>query len=252
VTAAPVVNETIRSITRHRSIRAYRDEPVAEEMVDAILAAAQAAPTSSHKQAYSVIRVRDPEVRRRLAVVGDDQEWIEEAPVFFMWCADLHRIKVVLDRVESPMAYDNVEEFVVACVDTTLAASYAFVAAESLGLGGVLIGGMRNDPDTVTRLLELPQLVFPMYGLCLGWPAEDPWLKPRLPRSVVVHEERYQPDATILAGIEAYDAEVSRYYVEREGGNRTTTWTSEMARKFAEAQRPHLRAYLDAQGFRFD
>jgi FMN reductase (NADPH) len=246
------MNETVRSITRHRSIRHYRDEPVGEDIVDAILASAQAAPTSSHKQAFSVIRVRDAEVRRQLAVVADDQEWVEEAPLFLLWCADLHRIRVVLDAVGAPMVADNVEEFIVATVDTTLAAAHAFVAAESLGLGGVLIGGIRDDPATVTRLLGLPSLVYPIYGMCLGWPAEDPWLKPRLPRSVVVHEDRYQADEALLAGIAPYDALVAEYYLEREGSRRRTTWTSEMVRKFAEAQRPHLRAYLDAQGFRFD
>ena len=129
----PASNETIRSITRHRSIRRYLPEPVAEAALDAILASAQASPTSSHKQAYSVIRVTDADARRQLAVVADDQEWVEEAPLFLVWCVDLHRIRAALTPIEAPMAYENVEEFVVGVVDTTLAAAHAFVAAESLG-----------------------------------------------------------------------------------------------------------------------
>jgi FMN reductase (NADPH) len=247
----PSSNGTIRSITRHRSIRRYRPEPVAEAALDSILASAQASPTSSHKQAYSVIRVADAAVRRELAVVADDQEWVEQAPLFLVWCVDLHRIRVALTPIDAPMAYDNVEEFVVGVVDTTLAAAHAFVAAESLGLGGVLIGGLRNDPATVTRLLGLPELVFPLFGMCLGYPAEDPGLKPRLPRSLVLHEERYRADG-LADDLDDYDHTVARYYLERAENDRRTTWTSEMARKFAEPQRPHLRAYLDGQGFRFD
>jgi len=247
----PASNETIRSITRHRSIRRYLSEPVAEAALDAILASAQASPTSSHKQAYSVIRVTDAAVRRELAVVADDQEWVEQAPLFLVWCVDLHRIRVALTPIDAPMAYDNVEEFVVGVVDTTLAAAHAFVAAESLGLGGVLIGGLRNDPATVTRLLGLPELVFPLFGMCLGYPAEDPGLKPRLPRSLVLHEERYRADG-LADDLDGYDRTVAQYYLERAENDRRTTWTSEMARKFAEPQRPHLRAYLDGQGFRFD
>jgi FMN reductase (NADPH) len=244
-------NETIRSITRHRSIRRYLPEPIPEAALDAILASAQASPTSSHKQAYSVIRVADAEARRQLAVVADDQEWVEEAPLFLVWCVDLHRIRAALAPIEAPMAYENVEEFVVGVVDTSLAAAHAFVAAESLGLGGVLIGGLRNDPATVTRLLGLPELVFPLFGMCLGYPAEDPGLKPRLPRRLVLHEERYRVDG-LADDLDAYDRIVARYYLERAENDRRTTWTSEMARKFAEPQRPHLREYLDSQGFRFD
>lgn len=245
------VTETVRTMTRHRSIRRYRSEPIAEPIVDAIIASAQAAPTSSHKQAYSVVRVSDPEVRRRLAVVADDQEWVEVAPLFLVWCADLYRIHATVSAVGRPVAHDNIEEFMVALIDTTLAAAHAYVAAESFGLGGVMIGGLRDDPAEVTRLLGLPKLVAPLYGMCLGYPDEDPELKPRLPREVVLHEERYDA-GTIPAGIATYDRIVRRYYATRSDGRRRTTWTNEMVRKFAEAQRPHMRAYLDEQGFRFD
>jgi FMN reductase (NADPH) len=247
----PFENPTVRSITRHQSIRRYTGRTVEPRVLDALIASAQAAPTSSHKQAYSVINVTDPGVRRQLAIVADDQEWVEEAPVFLVWCADLFRVARVVSGVGRTPAYDNVEEFIVACVDVTLAAAHAFVAAEALGLGGVLIGGLRNDPDTVTRLLGLPELVFPIYGMCLGYPAEDPGLKPRLPRDLVLFENRYEP-ARIAAELPRYDAIVAAYYDARETNTRTTTWTSEMVRKLAEPQRPHMRRYLETQGFRFD
>ena len=247
----PFDNPTVRTITRHQSIRRYSANDVDQRTIDAIISCAQAAPTSSHKQAYSVIRVNDRDVRRQLAVVADDQEWVEEAPVFLVWCADLYRINQVVADAGATTAYDNIEEFVVATVDVTLAAAHAFVAAEALGLGGVMIGGLRNDPATVTRLLALPRLVFPIYGMCLGYPAEDPGQKPRLPQSVVLFEDRYDSDR-VVREVAAYDDVVREYYRVRESNERETTWTSEMVRKFAEPQRTHLRAYLDRQGFRFE
>ena len=247
----PVTSSTVESMTRHRSIRKYTDESVPEEVVEAILRSAQAAPTSSHKQAFSVVRVLDPVKRRGLAAVADDQEWVEECPLFLVWCADLHRIRVAVARLDAPMVHENVEEFLVATIDTTLAAATAFAAAESLGLGGVFIGGMRNDPARVTEILGLPPLVYPVFGMCLGYPADDPWLKPRLPLAVVYHRDRYD-DSGYPAALNEYDAITHTYYVEREGENRVTTWSHEMARKFAISQRPHMRAYLESQGFVFD
>lgn len=252
-TAEPrsVTNGTIRSITSHRSIRHYLPTPVDEATVDAIIASAQSAPTSSHKQAYSVVRVTDPDARRRLAVVADDQEWVELAPLFLVWCADLYRVRAAVAAAGEPVAYDNIEEFMVAVIDTSLAAAHAYVAAQSLGLGGVMIGGLRDDPVAVTEILGLPELVAPLYGMCLGYPDEDPELKPRLPRDLVLHEGRYDR-AAIHAGIAGYDRTVERYYLERSESRRETTWTGEMIRKFAEPQRPHMRDYLDGQGFGFD
>jgi FMN reductase (NADPH) len=247
----PVTSSTVESMIRHRSIRRYTDESVQEEVVEAILRSAQAAPTSSHKQAFSVVRVVDPVTRRSLAAVADDQEWVEKCPVFLVWCADLHRIAVAIERLGAPMVHENVEEFLVATIDTTLAAATAFAAAESLGLGGVFIGGLRNDPDAVTELLGLPPLVYPVFGMCLGYPADDPWLKPRLPLELVYHRDRYD-DSEYVAALDDYDAVTHTYYVEREGENRVTTWSREMARKFAVSQRPHMRAYLESQGFVFD
>jgi FMN reductase (NADPH) len=243
--------DLVRTVTGHRSIRKYRPEPVDESIVQALIACAQAAPTSSDKQAYSVIRVTDPAVRRAFTVIGDDQEWIEEAPLFLVWCADLARIRTILRRADKPAAYDNMEEFLVATIDATLAASYAYLTAELLGLGGCMIGGLRNDPFEVARLLRLPELVAPLFGMCLGWPDEHHRVKPRLPGPIVLHEETYDPTA-ILDEIADYDVVMNRYYGERESNQRETTWTSEMARKFAQPERPHMRRFLDQQGFRFE
>jgi FMN reductase (NADPH) len=247
----PSPADIIGTITGHRSIRRFRDQRIDEATVEALIACAQAAPTSSHKQAYSVIRVDDPGARQVLAVIAEEEEWFDKAPLVLVWCADVHRIRTVVNAAGRPAAYDNMEEFMVATIDATLAAAYAYVAAELIGLGGVLVGGLRNDPARVSAELGLPELVAPLFGMCLGFPDEDPQIKPRLPRSLVLHQDT--SDSGLIAGeVADYDEVVSRYYQERETNRRRTTWTSEMIRKYAEAERPHMRSFLEAQGFSFD
>lgn len=106
-------------------------------------------------------------------------------------------------------------------VDTAMMAQNALTAAESLGLGGVYIGGLRNNIEAVTELLKLPRHVLPLFGLCLGWPADNPDLKPRLPASILVHENSYQPlDKDALA---QYDEQLAEYYLTRGSNNRRDT-----------------------------
>jgi len=73
------------------------------------------------------------------------------------------------------------------------------IAAESLGLGGVFIGGIRNDPQKVCELLAIPDQVYPVFGMYLGHPAAEPEQKPGLPVDVVLKEETYREDEAGLA-----------------------------------------------------
>ena len=140
------------------------------------------------------------------------------------------------------------EHFIIATTDCTLAAQNAVVAAESLGLGICYIGGIRNDPQQVADLLELPDQVYPVFGLCLGWPDQDPMLKPRLPLSVTLKEERYD-ESNDAEGIASYDETLRDYYIERTGGKRESTWTADMSALLGKESRPHMRGFLADRGF---
>ncbi|EQU15281.1 oxygen-insensitive NADPH nitroreductase [Escherichia coli HVH 198 (4-3206106)] len=126
-------------------------------------------------------------------------------------------------------------------------AQNALTAAESLGLGGVYIGGLRNNIEAVTELLKLPQHVLPLFGLCLGWPADNPDLKPRLPASILVHENSYQPlDKDALA---QYDEQLAEYYLTRGSNNRRDTWSDHIRRTIIKESRPFILDYLHKQGW---
>ncbi|MCG8566545.1 MAG: nitroreductase family protein, partial [Desulfobacterales bacterium] len=122
------------------------------------------------------------------------------------------------------------------------------IAAESIGLGGVFIGGIRNDPSKVSTLLDLPDQVYPAFGLCLGYPDQDPPVKPRLPVESILHRETYDTNK-IHRGLDRYDKTVNTYYAARSPKLKDRTWTSGMAEFTGQKVRPHMMDFLKAKGF---
>ena len=251
------VSPTIELIHRHASVRSYRTDPVSVEQVEAIVAAGQRSSTSSNLQMFSVVAVADQATRQQLAVLCGNQEHIAQAPVFLAWCADLAR----LDRACQLRGYEQVtrymESFLLAAVDTSLAMQNSALAAESMGLGMCYIGAIRNRPQEVIDLLELPRLVFPIAGMTLGWPAVEPILRPRLPLSAVLHWEHYDctREDEMLAEYDQAMVATGIYNGRqvaapgKEGQMEDYGWTEHSARRVSQPARTHLREVLLAQGF---
>ncbi|WP_433945258.1 oxygen-insensitive NADPH nitroreductase [Paenibacillus sp. SN-8-1] len=244
------MNDTIALLKKHRSIRKFKDKPLGKSMVEQIISAGQAASTSSNVQAFSVVAITDTERKGILSELAGNQAYIRECPVFLVWCADLHRLKYSAERHRPGQdSYEDVtENFIIATVDTALAAQNAAVAAESLGLGIVYIGGIRNRIAEVAELLELPDLVYPVFGMCLGYPDQEPGLRPRLPVSAVLHWDEYDTDKT-EAQVEIYDKTMTEYLRERTGGQKDTPWSELMAEKLTQPARLHMREFLQKRGF---
>ena len=239
------IHDLLRS---HRSIRAFVDRPLPDQTVADLVRSAQSAATSSNLQATTVIRVRDPEVRAAIAAVAGGQQHIETAGAFLVWCADLARTRKACELAGGSMTSGMTEQFIIATVDVALAAQNAVVAAEAQGLGICYIGAIRNDPQTVADLLQLPDDVYPVFGLCVGEPAQDPEVKPRLPVEVVLKEDVYADDGDEEL-IAAYDETLRQYYRTRSGGTKESSWTEEMARLVGGERRPHMREFLAKRGF---
>jgi FMN reductase (NADPH) len=182
---------TIDQIYRHYSVRAYKPDPVPPNLVETVVAAGQRASTSSNLQTYSVVVVTDADRRARMAELCGGQKHVAQAPVFLAWCADLSRLDRVCQMRGYQQVADHVESFLIAAIDAAIAMQNAALAAESLGLGICYIGGIRNQPQAVIELLALPRLVFPISGMTLGWPAAEPFIRPRLPLNAVLHWEQY-------------------------------------------------------------
>jgi len=238
------MNPVIDLLKSHRSVRKFKDESVTPEQLEQILLAGQAASTSSFLQVTSVIRVTDKDKRAKLMEFSGGQTWVGLAPEFLVWCADFNRNKIIAPDAKLGFA----EQLLIGAIDTAIMAENALVAAESMGLGGLFVGGIRNNPQGVTDLLDLPQNVIPLFGMCLGVPDQDPTLRPRLPLSLVLHENSYNPelDKETLA---EYDQRVHDYYEERMGANKVMTWSEQISATVSKEARPFMKEFLQGQGF---
>ncbi len=248
------VHATLATLLSHRSVRSYTSQPVSEQALDLMIAAAQSASTSSNLQTWSVVAVEDAETKGRLAQLAGDQRHIRECPLYLVWLADLARLEAVGERRQLPRAgLDYLELLMVGVIDATLAAQNAAVAAEALGLGLVYIGGMRNQPGAVAEVLGLPPRTAAVFGMCVGYPdpARPAAVKPRLPPSAVLHRERYQAGAN-EAPVDQYVGTMADFYTA-QGMKTNGDWAEHSLNRVrgpeALSGRQHLDAALRSRGF---
>jgi nitroreductase len=211
-------NPTIAGLLAHRSVRAYLPDALPHATIETLIAAAQSAASSSNLQLWSVVAIEDAAKRARLADLAGGQKHIVEAPVILLFVADLARANLIAHDAAAPAeGYEYLESFTVAAIDAALAAQNAVVAAESLGLGAVYIGAMRNHPEQVAAIAGLPPHAVVVFGLVIGHPdpARPASVKPRLPQDVVLHHETYALDAQ-REPIARYD-ETARAFQETQG-----------------------------------
>jgi len=246
-------NATIASQLAHRSVRAYLPGPLPDGTIETLVAAAQSAPSSSNLHLWSVVAVTDLDLRSRLAVLARNQRHIEEAPLILLWVADLARAHEIGQLHDEPTeATDYLETFLTAVLDAGLAAQSAAIAAESLGLGTVFIGALRNHPEEVASLIGLPTKSFVVFGLVVGTP--DPSrataVKPRPAQSIVLHHDRYGAAAAARDAIDAYDDATRTFQADQNQPE--TGWVAPFLARLAGASalsgRDRLRDALAARG----
>ncbi|MDA1238564.1 MAG: oxygen-insensitive NADPH nitroreductase [Proteobacteria bacterium] len=233
----------------HRSIRSYSEKPIPENLLFDILSAGQSAATTNNNQSLSIIRVTDMKIRESLCQVGGGQSYIKNAPEFFVFCADLNRSYACCDMHEKEPVSGMTEQFIIATVDTSLVAQNVGIAAESSGLGICYIGAMRNDPARVCELLALPEHVYPVFGMCMGFPNQNPEVKPRLPLASIVRENSYNLDNEKEL-IEKYDETLNSYHQGRSENTKTVIWSEVMSKLLAKESRPHMKEFLLNRGFK--
>jgi FMN reductase (NADPH) len=180
-------------LAKRRSVRRFKPVPIPPEDLEKLLFALQRAPTDASAQLYSVLRVRDPALREAIARLSGDQEHVRQAAEFFLFLADVHRLERLLLHRGQKMASWPKTALHFGVLDAGLSAAYLALTAEAMGYGVCFIGGVLNEPEALLDLLRLPPGVFPVVGLALGVPDEEGPPRPRLPRHLVVHEDRYRP-----------------------------------------------------------
>jgi nitroreductase len=237
-------NQTIDQLLDHRSVRAFTDQPLPEGTLETLIAAAQSAATSSNLQVWSVVAVQDSERKARLSALAGNQAYIRQAPLFLVWLADFSRVaRVAEQRAVELEAVPYLESLLLGTIDAALAAQNAVVALESLGLGSVYIGAIRNDIEGVARELGLPPQVYPVFGLCVGHPSTErpAQVKPRLPQAAVLHHETYSAAADGKA-VADYDERLGAFY-HREG-MKASGWSEQVVNRLHSVSSLHGREAL--------
>lgn len=253
-------NPALAALIDRRVTRKFRPDPIPETLLDAVLAAAQSAPSKSDLQQYSIIVLTDPAPIARIAGWIGSMPWIADAPCFLVFCGDIFRGRTACAMHDMPHANDNLDTFLNAAVDAALAMAATMAAADSSGLGSCPISYVRNHVEKIAPLLGLPQGVFPVAGLTLGWPEHRNLPSMRLPPSVVVHRGRYHSEA-LETELRAYDSrrdareplkpdklKNNAVYGPAEG----VGWSGNSARQLSVPERYGFRAWLRTRGLAVD
>jgi nitroreductase/FMN reductase [NAD(P)H] len=253
----PHTDELVR-LLQHRSHRAYTDRVVDDALLQLLYACALSAPTKSDLQQADIVRVAEPSKRQVIADLIDDMPWVRAVPVFLVFCGNNRRIRQVSALRSKPFANDHLDAFFNAAVDAAIVLTTFIHAARAVGLGCCPISAIRDHAEAVSETLELPQWVFPVAGLCVGYPAKPGHISPRLPLNVTVHTDRFD-ESKLQQSIEDYDHRrdsqqpyVKQRDVERFGVADFYGWSEDKARQYAHPQRQQFGRYVRAQGFNLD
>lgn len=250
-------NPIIEALLAHRTVRDFLPDALPEQTLATLIATAQSAASSSNLQTWSVIAIEDPQQKARFADISGGQPHIRQAPLLLIWLADLNRAEQIANQQgSSSEAIHYFDTFLTSVVDATLAAQNVVVAAESLGLGTVYIGALRNDIPQVSQALALPPRVFPVFGLVIGRPdpAKPAAIKPRLPQDTVLFKETYQ-QAPQAAGIHHYNQVLRQFQQSQQLPE--VDWSAQSAERLGKPSaikgRVHLKRQLKEQlGFALD
>jgi nitroreductase len=250
----------LRQVLLRRTHRRYADRPVSEALLRLLLGAAFSASSKSDFQQATVIRVAERARRDRLAALVPEMPWIGNAPVFLVFCGDARRLERLGELRGHLTGNGKLEGFFNATVDAALVLQTFILAAETAGLGCCPISVIRNHPDAMAEVLDLPDKVFPVAGLCVGYPVAAGHISMRLPPEVTLHIDRYD-DSRLGEAVGAYDVERdARYSIPRErqllpeifGYASSYGWSEDKARQATRPEGDDFPAYLRARGFTMD
>ena len=181
----------MQTINTRRSIRRYKDKDVDNTLLTRLIKEAERTQTMGNLQLYSVVVTRSKELKAKLAPAHFNQPMVTGAPVVLTFCADYRRTTLWAEQRQATPGYDNPLSFVNAMTDALLFCQTFCNLAEEEGLGCCFLGTTVYQPQSIIDTLQLPELVFPVATITLGWPDENPPLSDRLPVSTIIHEETF-------------------------------------------------------------
>ncbi|HHX00223.1 MAG TPA: oxygen-insensitive NADPH nitroreductase [Acholeplasmataceae bacterium] len=244
-------NETIKTQLNHKSIRKFKEEVIPSDVFNTLMEVARRTATSTGIQASSIIRITDNELKKKIAEICK-QEYVGTAAELLIFLVDNFRNhNIALEKgLEKPTGmYMN--QFFSGYTDACIMAQNVVVAAESLGIGTVYLGSILNDIEKLCELLKLPKYTFPVVGLALGYPDQEPQLKPRMDMSLRVFENEYKVFENYLDEIKEYDEEMTTYYDLRNSNRRVDSFSNQIVKRLEKVHptRKYVLKDIKKQGF---
>jgi nitroreductase/FMN reductase [NAD(P)H] len=253
----PGLDELAR-IAAHRVHRRYLTQDVPGDLVRLLCACALSAPSKSDLQQADILHVRDAVKRQTIQALLPEMPWIAEAPVFLVFLASGARLPAVAKLRGKPFPNDHLDQFHNAVSDASIVLATFLRAAAAVGLGCCPISVIRDHAATVSALLALPQRVVPLAGMCVGWPAGEGGITPRLDLASTLHEDTYD-EGNLARRIDAYDRRRAsvRPFARQRSPERWGTaafygWSEDKARQYADPQRADFGEFVRRQGFGLD
>ena len=262
--SAPALSEAPRGVAvladmaDRRVMRRYLDKPVDPALLETLCAVALSAPSKSDLQQADIVVVSDKGQREKLEALLPDNPWVKAAPVFLVFCGNNRRHRLLFEWRGRPFVNDYLDPFFNAAVDTGIVLATFVAAADRAGLGSCPISAIRNHAAQVSDILGLPQHVFPVAALGVGWPSFEGVMSPRLGLDITIHRDRYDERA-LKDKIAAYDQRreaVQPYktqrYVDRFGESAAYGWSEDKARQYSVPERADFGAFVRRKGFKLD
>jgi nitroreductase/FMN reductase [NAD(P)H] len=250
--------DELARISAHRVHRRYLARDIEPRLLRLLCACALSAPSKSDLQQADILIVRDNRKINAIADLLPEMPWLREAPVFLVFLANGGRLPKVSKMRGKPFPNDHLDLLFNATVDAAIVMTTFLWAAETVGLGCCPISVIRDHAAIVSEMLASPEKVIPIAGLCLGWPAEEGGITPRLSLDTTVHQERFA-DGDLDTKIDAYDRRraARRPYrnqrdTEHFGRTEFYGWSEDKARQYAVPLRADFGAFVRAKGFRLD
>jgi nitroreductase/FMN reductase [NAD(P)H] len=255
---APKGVEVLADMADRRVMRRYTDKPVDPALVETLCAVALSAPSKSDLQQADIVIVSDRDRRAKLEALLPDNPWVQAAPVFLVFCANNRRHRLLFEWRNRPFVNDHLDPFFNASVDAGIVLATFVAAADRAGLGTCPISAIRNHPAEVSAILALPEHVFPVAALGMGWPSFSGVMSPRLGLDVTIHRDRYD-ETGLREKVEAYDRRreaVQPYkaqrYPEKFGRSESYGWSEDKVRQYSVPERSDFGAFVRKKGFRLD
>ena len=247
-------NETIDTQINHRSIRAFKDQTLTQEQLETLYTVAQHTPTSMFMQNFSILHITDENKRAKIRELCN-QKYVGAEGDLFIFIADLYRNQQIRKQFgKDDGRVHTTDIFFQAMEDTILAFQNMANAVESMGLGCVTLGTVNDHPLEMLKTLGLPKLTFPVLGMQVGVPNQEPQLKPRLPLKFTCFEENYNKNFDVK-DLADYDKIVTTYYDLRDSNRRIDSFTKQITGKKLDehiTDRDQLPEELHQQGLCLD